>query len=100
MPTEVIPDLTPLLAPTRLGDIATYTFFGIAGLFLGGETGLVTGAWSAKRAITSDEERKKRIEKAFRAFRIDLLKREIEILERGESGEGQGDDGKEVWLGI
>ncbi|CAP86340.1 Pc20g10110 [Penicillium rubens Wisconsin 54-1255] len=38
--TESIPDLTPLLKPTTLGDIATYFFATAGGLFLGGELGL------------------------------------------------------------
>jgi hypothetical protein len=85
---EAIPDITPLLQPTGLGDFAVYTFFGIAGLFLGGETGLLTGATSAKRKITGDPERKARIEKALKAFRIDVLKQELQILEK--DGEEKG----------
>lgn len=37
--TEPIPDLTPLLKPTTLGDFATYLFASAGGLFLGGELG-------------------------------------------------------------
>lgn len=37
--TESIPDLTPLLKPTTLGDFATYFFAGAGGLLLGGELG-------------------------------------------------------------
>lgn len=36
---ESIPDLTPLLEPTPLGDFATYFFAGAGGLLLGGELG-------------------------------------------------------------
>jgi hypothetical protein len=36
---EPIPDLTPLLKPTTLGDFATYFFASAGGLFLGGELG-------------------------------------------------------------
>lgn len=36
---EPIPDLTPLLKPSTLGDFATYFFASIGGLFLGGELG-------------------------------------------------------------
>jgi len=79
--TEAIPDLTPLLQPTTLGDIATYTFFSAGGLFIGGETGFVTGSASASRSIRSDPESKKRIEKAFRSYRVDVLKKEIEQLQ-------------------
>lgn len=36
---ESIPDLTPLLKPTTLGDFATYFFASAGGLLLGGELG-------------------------------------------------------------
>jgi hypothetical protein len=81
---EAILDITPFLQPTRLGDFATYTFFSLAGLFLGGKTGLLTGASSAQRTIGRDVARKERIEKALRAFRVDILKKEIEMLEKQE----------------
>ncbi|KAJ9615078.1 hypothetical protein H2200_001152 [Cladophialophora chaetospira] len=80
---EAIPDVTPYLKPTGLGDIMTYTFFGITGIFLGGETGLLTGSWSAKRTITSDPARSARIEKAFNSFRADVLKKQLQDLEAG-----------------
>jgi len=78
---EAIPDLTPLLKPTPLGDVVAYTFFGMGGLFLGGETGLLTGSLSAKRTIDRDVQTKARIEKAYRAFKVDVLKKQIEALE-------------------
>lgn len=84
---EAIPDITPLVRPSGLGDIAAYTFFSIAGLFVGGEAGFLTGSWSAKRTITSDPEAKARIEKAFRSFRADVLRKQIEELEKGDRGE-------------
>lgn len=80
---EAIPDITPLLRPTTLGDIATYTFFALGGVFVGGETGLLTGSWSAKRSIGQDPESRKRIENAFMSFRADVLRKEIEQLEKG-----------------
>lgn len=85
---EAIPDITPLLKPTPLGDIMTYTFFGIGGLFLGGETGFLTGMWAAKRTISEDPEAKKRIEKAFRSFRADVMRKQIEDLE-GDTATGK-----------
>ncbi|EXJ87775.1 hypothetical protein A1O1_04702 [Capronia coronata CBS 617.96] len=88
---EAIPDITPLLKPTPLGDIMTYTFFGIGGLFLGGETGFLTGMWAAKRTVSADPEAKRRIEKAFRSFRADVMKKQIEDLEGGDS-----DSSKEI----
>ena len=83
---EAVPDITPLIRPTKAGDIAAYGFFSVAGLFLGGETGLLTGAGSARRTISRDSAAKERIEKAFRAFRADVLRKEIEMLEGGEKG--------------
>lgn len=82
---EAIPDISPLIKPTPVGDIAAYTFFSIAGIFLGGEIGLWTGVTSARRMITNDPERKARVEKAFRGFRVDVLKKEIQTLETGEA---------------
>lgn len=81
---EAIPDLTALLKPTTLGDIATYTFFAAGGIFVGGETGVMTGAWRAKSAIGQDGESKRRIEAAFRSFRADVLKKQIQELEAGK----------------
>lgn len=78
---EPIPDISAQLAPSRWGDAATYFFFSIAGLFLGGELGLITGTASATRTITSDPAAKERIEKAFKNYRVDVLKREIKTLE-------------------
>jgi len=82
---EPIPDITPYLQPTRLGDVATYFFFSVGGLFLGGETGFLTGSASASRTISKDPEARARIEKAFRKFRADVLKKEIQQLEGDSS---------------
>ncbi|KAB5577994.1 hypothetical protein GE09DRAFT_1214207 [Coniochaeta sp. 2T2.1] len=83
--SEAVPDLTPFVRPTKWGDWATYFFFGLGGLFLGGETGFMTGSWSAARLITADPVRKDRIEDAYRRFRIDLLRKEVERLEVGHT---------------
>ncbi|KAH0848290.1 hypothetical protein AYO21_04319 [Fonsecaea monophora] len=90
---EAIPDITPLLQPTPLGDIVTYTFFGIAGLFLGGEAGLLTGSWSARRAIAQDPACQERIQRAVRSFRADVLRKQLKELEAGK------EDGSEesIW---
>jgi len=85
--TEPIPDITPLLKPTTLGDFAAYMFFSAGGLFIGGELGLLTGSYAAKRSITSDPESKARIEKAFRLFKADVLRREISRLEGDSSSD-------------
>lgn len=84
---EAIPDITPLLKPTTLGDIATYLFFGAGGIFFGGELGLLIGGATAQRSITSDPETRKRIDNAFKSFRADVLRKQIEHLE-GRSVEG------------
>ena len=85
---EPIPDITAQLAPSKWGDAATYFFFSLGGLFLGGETGLLTGTASASRTITKDPESKDRIEKAFKNYRIDVLKKEVQQLE-GKSTFGE-----------
>ncbi|KAL8933461.1 MAG: hypothetical protein Q9216_006352 [Gyalolechia sp. 2 TL-2023] len=79
---EVIPDVTPLVRPSILGDIAAYTFFGFGGLFLGGEIGLLTGSASASRSILQDSESRERIEAAFRRFRADILRKEADELDK------------------
>ena len=70
-----------MLRPTTLGDVAAYTFFGFGGLFLGGETGLLTGGASAGRLISRDPESRERIETAFRRFRADILRKEADELD-------------------
>ncbi|MCJ1301027.1 hypothetical protein MMC08_003826 [Hypocenomyce scalaris] len=82
---EPIPDITPMLRPTTLGDIATYFFFSAGGLFLGGETGLLTGSYSANRTVSRDPESRARIETAFRKLRADVLRTEADALDGGES---------------
>ncbi|KAF5723982.1 hypothetical protein FMUND_1303 [Fusarium mundagurra] len=79
--TEPIPDITADLAPSKWGDAATYFFFSLGGLFIGGEAGLLSGTASASRTITKNPEAKERIEKAWKNYRIDVLKQEIKKLE-------------------
>ena len=93
-----MPDLTPMLKPSTFGDVAAYLFFSMGGLFLGGEVGLLTGSYSAQRSIMKDQESKARIEKAFRNFRIDVLKREVAQLEKGIDGEKK-DSMSDMWGG-
>ncbi|KAJ5780793.1 hypothetical protein N7457_005953 [Penicillium paradoxum] len=83
--TESIPDLTPLLKPTTLGDVATYLFASAGGLLLGGELGFAGGAASATRSMSADPESRKRIETAFRRFRADVLRKEADALDKGEN---------------
>lgn len=82
---EAIPDISPALRPSALGDIATYFFFGAGGLFLGGETGLLTGNGSASRTISKDPDSRARIEAAFRKFRADVLRKEADAIDSKES---------------
>ncbi|KAM0797614.1 hypothetical protein BDR22DRAFT_862305 [Usnea florida] len=85
---EAIPNINPLLKPTTLGDIATYFFFSAGGLFLGGETGLLTGSASASRTVSKDPDSKARIEAAFRKFRADVLRKEADDLDGGKGISG------------
>ncbi|KAF2707030.1 hypothetical protein K504DRAFT_535593 [Pleomassaria siparia CBS 279.74] len=79
--TEAVPDITPHLSPSKWGDAATYFFFSLGGLFFGGEVGLLTGTASASGTITKDPESRRRIETAFKNYRVDVMKREIQSLE-------------------
>ena len=85
---EAIPDMTELMKPTPLGDVATYLFLGSGGLFIGGEMGILSGGWSARKTIASDPESRKRIEAVWRGFKADVLKREVLELEKGGDGSG------------
>ena len=69
---EPIPDITPMLKSTILGDVATYLFFSAAGLFLGGETGLLTGSYSASRTFSKGADVRARTEEVFRKLRVDF----------------------------
>lgn len=82
---EAVPDITPLLKPTTFGDFATYSLFAAGGILIGGELGLLTGGTLAKRSITSDPDTRKRIEVAFRNFRVDVLRSQINQLESGKN---------------
>ena len=42
---------------------------------------MLTGTASASRTITKDPASRERIEKAFKNYRIDVLKREVKALE-------------------
>lgn len=81
IPVAPIPDITKDLAPSKWSDAATFFFFSVGGLFLGGETGFLTGTASASRAIAADPGARSRIEKAFRNYQIDAMKQQVNILE-------------------
>lgn len=78
---EAIPDMTRLMKPSALGDVATYTFLGAGGLFFGGETGLLTGTLRARGQIGADRESRERIEVAFRRFQADALRKQADQLD-------------------
>ncbi|RFU31461.1 hypothetical protein B7463_g4890, partial [Scytalidium lignicola] len=83
---EAIPDVTPWLQPSVVGDIAAYTFFAFGGMFLGGECGLLSGATAGRRTIMRDPETRSRIEKAYLNYRIDVLKKQTEVLQNSRAG--------------
>lgn len=84
MTTEPIPDVTPFLKPSTLGDVAAYTFFAAGGLFFGGELGVLTGGYSASSTISRDPASRARIEGAFKKFRAEVLRKEADALEQGK----------------
>jgi hypothetical protein len=84
-----------MVKPSTLGDVAAYVFFSAGGLFLGGETGLLMGSFGARRSIAADKESQARIETAFKRFKADVLRREIQELEAG--GKQDGRVGSAIW---
>ena len=72
------------MKPSTLGDAAAYFFFGAGGLFLGGETGFLTGSSSASRTISKDPETRAKVETAFRKFKADVLRKEADALDGGK----------------
>ncbi|KAI1759610.1 hypothetical protein GGR53DRAFT_513047 [Hypoxylon sp. FL1150] len=82
---EPVPDIAPLMQPSKYGDIATYFFFGLGGTILGGELGSLLGTWSASRAISKDPAQRRRIEAAYRRFKADYLRQEAARIESGAS---------------
>lgn len=69
-------------------------------MFLGGELGFLSGSASAGRTISANPESQKRIEEAFRNFQIDVLKREIDMLEGKRKGMFSWDRMKEQASGM
>lgn len=65
--------------------MAAYFFFTAGGLFVGGETGLLAGSLTAGRMVTRDQEARDRIDKAFRNFKAEALRREADKLDGGQS---------------
>lgn len=79
---EVLPDLSGLLKPSKLGDFATFTLLGLGGVFLGGETGLLTGSFRARSMIAGDRESRERIQRAFQKFQADALRKQADALDQ------------------
>jgi hypothetical protein len=50
---------------------------------------MLTGASSASRTITSDPTSRGRIEQAFKQFRVDVLRKQADDLEKQGRGEGR-----------
>lgn len=67
-----------------------YVLFSTAGLFVGGETGLLTGSRAAQRTIKKDPASKERIERAWQGFRTDVLRRELALIE--DRGKDKNDE--------
>lgn len=74
------------MKPSTLGDVATYCLLGGGGIFLGGETGLLTGTFRARQQIGSDRDGRDRIQRAFRRFQADALRRQATLLEQEDKG--------------
>lgn len=74
----------------------TGAFFSTLGLLVGANTGLLTGAYSA-RSVVKAEADVGRLQAAYRAFQIDLLKKQIEELEAQKPGAEVWGLGKELW---
>ncbi|KXT04251.1 hypothetical protein AC578_7934 [Pseudocercospora eumusae] len=79
---EVLPDISGVVKPSRLGDLATYTLLGAGGIFFGGETGLLTGSFRGRSMITQDRESSTRIQNAFKRFQADALREQANALEQ------------------
>lgn len=83
---EAMPDITPFVKPSAVGNFMTFTLLGAGGLFFGGETGLLTGSFRAKSLIWQDKESRDRIIGAFHAFQADALRKQADAIDRGEKG--------------
>jgi hypothetical protein len=54
----------------------------LGGLFIGGETGAISGSVFAGRAISKDPESRVRIMTAYKRLRADILRKEADMLDR------------------
>ena len=53
---------------------------------------MLTGVGSPKRMISKDPETRARVERAFGGFRVDMLRKGIEVLESEKGGSGMWGD--------
>lgn len=83
---EPIPDLTRMMKPSTIGDVATYVLLGTGGVFFGGETGLLTGTFRARQQIGADRDGRDRIQAAFRKFQADALRQQANLLDKEDRG--------------
>lgn len=97
---EPIPDLEQFIRPTWWSDAVTYIAFGLGGVFFGGKLGFLTGSALACKYIAGHLESQKHIETAFRKFQVDVLKREIEMLEGKSKGKYSWERIKEKVAGM
>jgi hypothetical protein len=86
---EVLPDMTALVRPSKVGDFATVTLLGLGGLFFGGETGLLAGSFRARQVIGQDRESRERIASAFKKFQADALRQQADELEQEAGSRSQ-----------
>ena len=102
-----LPDLTTVLKPSTAGDVATYLLLGGGGIFLFGELGLVAGTFRARQKIGSDRDGRDRIQRAFRRFQADALRKQAQLLENEDKGSILGllgvcamdrSGGSKVWI--
>ncbi|WPG97592.1 Hypothetical protein R9X50_00037000 [Acrodontium crateriforme] len=76
-----LPDLRAHLRPSRTGDFFTYLFLGLGGVFVGGEMGLLSGTFAARRMIGEDRGRRERVQRAFTGFQADALRAKAAVLD-------------------
>jgi len=81
---EALPDVSEFVRPTTFGDFAAFFFFTAGGLFVGGETGLLVGSFTAGRMVTKDSEARARIDTAFRNYKAEVLRKEADKLDGGQ----------------
>ena len=87
-----IPDVINRLKPIPLDSIAAYTLFPAGGIFLGEGSGLAMWSYLITRCIDKDPEGRDRIVKVYKSIRVDMLRKDADVLDGGrdELNEGRG----------